>query len=157
MQSPKRSKLRLKKVRQFRRCRGHQLNRMLGSLPLSFPIPIHIPRPFNPIVTWCNKLKLTKSVRQCAMCCVQLATRNVQRATRILLQLRCKCRSFRFVFFFFLLPGIRFRFRTRSQSLFLGLGLTINVNTWWPLIYLRARCVHHMRCFPMGARGLGHQ
>jgi len=81
MQSPKRSKLRLKKVRQFRRCRGHQLNRMLGSLPLSFPIPIHIPRPFNPIVTWCNKLKLTKSVRQCAMCCVLCATCNSQRAT----------------------------------------------------------------------------
>lgn len=108
IESPKRSKLRLKKVRQFRRCRGHQLNRILGSLPLSFPIPIHIPRPFNAIVTWCNKLKLTKSVRQCAVCNVQLATRNVQRATRILLQLRCKCRSFRFdsfssfyLFFFF--------------------------------------------------------
>lgn len=155
IESPKRSKLRLKKVRQFRRCRGHQLNRILGSLPLSFPIPIHIPRPFNAIVTWCNKLKLTKSVRQCAVCNVQLATRNVQRATRILLQLRCKCRSFRFdsfssfylFFFFVLLPGIWFRFRTRvlSVCLFLGLGLTINVNTWWPLIYLRARCVRHMR------------
>lgn len=96
------------------------------------------------------------------MCSVQCATCSSQRATcdayLVATPLQVSLVSFRFVFLFFirffffclffvLLPGIWFRFRTRvlSVCLFLGLGLTINVNTWWPLIYLRARCVRHMR------------
>lgn len=82
-------------MRQFRPCRGHQLKRTLWILPELFqsnpsPLRRHMQCPFtfsrpqspippiafNPIVTCCNKLKLTKSVRQCAMCNVQRATGN---------------------------------------------------------------------------------